>query len=134
MQISTLSNTKSYQNKDDKTNQLIKPNDIVRAKRKHFMIDSVNNNALTGTDMYGNKLDFFIEDVEKIIFDSSKQTTIETFLQEDKLQNFRNSLSNINNYLQSDSLNLKRIKDLKKLRIKIKKQINDLEKENKQIA
>lgn len=134
MQIFTLSNTKSYQNNDDKTIQLIKPNDIVRAKRKHYMIDSVNNNALTGTDMYGNKLNFFIDDVEKIIFDSSKQTTIETFLQEDKLQNFRNSLSNINNYLQSDSLNLKRIKDLKKLRIKIKKQINDLEKENKQIA
>ena len=77
--------------------------------------------------IYGNKLNFFIDDVEKIIFDSSKQTTIETYLQEDKLQTLKDSLININNYLQSGFLGAKRIKDLKKLRIKFKKQINDIE-------
>ncbi|PLY06614.1 MAG: hypothetical protein C0625_08450 [Arcobacter sp.] len=134
MQISTQSNTKSYQNKDDNSNLIIKIDDIVKAKRKHYIIDSINNTALTGTDMYGNKLDFFIDDVESIIFDSSKQSNIFDYIKDNQLETLKSSLLEITNKLNNPITQLKHIKHLKNMKQKILKQINVLELEKIEIA
>jgi hypothetical protein len=108
--------------------KIVKVDDVVRVQNKHYMIDSINNNALTGTDIYGNKKDFFFDDIEKIVFDSAQQSSIQDFLTDTKLKDYEKNLKDVKEKLNDINTPLSLIKNLKNLKCKLEKNISDLKK------
>jgi hypothetical protein len=127
------SSKRFYQKEPNNSNIIIKVNDIVKVSNRHYMIDSINNNAFTGTDMHGNTRNLFLNDIQSIIFDSSKQTTIEDYLSNNELEMLKNSLTDINTKLKETFRLLTSIKNLKTLKRKILIKINNIEIEKIQI-
>lgn len=125
----------SYQNSKDKTNsnqQNIKVNDIVKANNIHYILTYINEDTFIGVDMYGNSATIQFEDVQSIIFDSSKQTNIYKFIYDSRLQDLQESLKDISRKLKSPMTGLSNINTLKKLKKSILKKIADLKKEMKE--
>lgn len=133
MQKNTLNTTKSYQNSYDKTNIIIKITDIVKVDGINYMIDDINGNSLTGTDMYGNEKSFFFDDIQSIRFHSNQQKNIYDFLKLNEKQLLENTLKDINEKLNSSKLSLSKTNNLKKLKKSTLKKLNNLknDKENK---
>lgn len=121
-----LSRTQSFNNSVPKTKQLIKNNDIVKVNSHHYMVESINNNVFTGTDMYGNKIDFFIDDVQKIVFDSNQQTNIIDFLKNNEIKLLEDTLKDVTQKLKSNTLTLTKIKTLKQLKKSTLEKLNQL--------
>lgn len=136
MQSSTDFNTTSYHNDENNTIQLLNVNDIVKVNNNNLIIIEHSNNTYTGQDIHGNKIPFFIDDIEKVIFDSSSQLTINETINKSKLQTLKDSLLDVELKLKNTFISLTNVKTLKELRIKLKEQIKELEpkKEYKQLS
>jgi hypothetical protein len=113
---------------------IIKNNDIVKVDNHHYMVESINNNVFTGTDMYGNKLDFFIDDVQKIVFDSNQQTNIIDFLKNNEKQLLIDTLKDVTQKLKSNTLPLTKIKALKQLKKSTLEKLNKLDIEDIELS
>ncbi|WP_417327427.1 hypothetical protein [Halarcobacter sp.] len=126
MQKNTLNTTKSYQNSYYKTNIIIKITDIVKVGGINYMIDDINGNSLTGTDMYGNEKSFFFDDIQSIRFHSNQQKNIYDFLKLNEKQLLENTLKDINEKLNNSKLSLSKTNNLKKLKKSTLKKLNNL--------
>lgn len=108
-------------------NKILNLNDIVKVNNINLIIIYIYQNTYTGQNMNGKKINFLIDDIQKIIFDSSSQLTVKEVIKKDKLTVLKDSLIDINNKLKSSMTLLTNIKTLKKLRTRIKEQIKELE-------
>jgi HKD family nuclease len=134
MSNSNLVYAQSFDISVPQTNQLIKNNDIVKVDNHHYMVESINNNVFTGIDMYGNKLDFFIDEVQKIVFDSNQQTNIIDFLKNNEKQLLIDTLKDVTQKLKSNTLPITKIKALKQLKKSTLEKLNKLDIEDIELS
>lgn len=133
MQTSTYVNHKYYHKVPNNAIQILKVDDIVKVNNTMLIVTDHSKNTYTGQDLNGNKINFFIDDVEKLIFDSSSQMTVQEAINKSKLDTLKESLADIEQKLKSTFTSLSSIKNLKTLRINLIEQIKELEPKDKYI-
>lgn len=128
MRNSILYNLTFYQKDEEKQNKILKVNDIVVVKGRHYVIKSIKKNVYIVQDSQGRLENFFIEDIEKIIFESSKQTTIQNFIKQNREKTLKESLEDIKEKLKNPMLSFNSIKKLNQFKKTILKHLIDLNK------
>jgi hypothetical protein len=131
MRNSILYNLTFYQKDEEKQNKILKVNDIVVVKGRHYVIKSIKKNVYTVKDSQGRLEKFLIEDIEEIIFESSKQITIQDFIKQNREKTLKESLEDIKEKLKNPMLNLNSIKKLNQFKRSILKHLTDLNKQDK---
>lgn len=123
--------TKSYQNPPNKTNLIINIDDIVKFYGKCYTVITLEKNIIHVQDMYGKKFHFTYNEIQKIIFDSSTQSTLISPDSKSYIDTLKDTLKDLNKKLNNPFFKLSNTQVTKSLVKRLNEQLNSLEKEDK---
>ena len=120
-------NSSFYQNIDNSQNSLVNINDVVKVNNKICTIITFLEKSIIGVDMYNNKIEFTINNIQSVIFQDKKQSKMFISSENNSLIPLKKSLKNLDNKLKNQKTTLSKILTLKVLRTALSTKIQALE-------